>query len=199
MPFWTHTPASYSGFAKLLHWLSAVGVFGLFALGFWMVTLDYYHPWYQTGPEWHISLGVLLAVIVVVRLVYRLASGGPGAIPSQAGARWQQMVAHVVHGALYALLIAIFLSGYFVVTAEGDPVPVFNWFELPPLGLAQEISADTAGWVHEISAYVLMGLVVVHALAAIKHHFLDRDGTLMRMISKSDFPAPEPDSSPNER
>ena len=176
-------PGHYSGLARLFHWVTAVLVFALFALGYWMMTLGYYDPWYQRGPYWHISVGSLLAIWVVLRLLYRMLGNHPRPLPTHA--RWETRVAHVTHWALYALLMLIFFSGFLVVTEGGDPVPVFDWFHLPALPVDLGLSMDQAGNIHEWAAYVLMSLVALHIGGALKHHWLDKDATLVRMIRGS--------------
>jgi len=91
-----------------------------------------------------------------------------------------------MHLALYVLLFAIMLSGYLISTADSRGIDVFEWFEVPGFGSLFENQEDIAGLFHQYAAYSLIGLVILHAAAAIKHHFIDKDNTLKRMIRKTE-------------
>lgn len=163
--------------AILLHWITAVVVLGLFAVGWWMVELNYYSEWYRIAPHWHKSTGLLLAGVVVLRLIWKLANAKPKAL----GQPWEQKAASVAHALLYILMLAIFCSGYLISTADGRGIDIFDWVTVPSMGQLFEDQEDIAGLVHEYLAYGLIGLVLLHALAALKHHFVDKDETLRRM------------------
>ncbi len=177
---WKNTKTDYGWLSKSIHGLSILVVFGLFALGLWMQGFDYYHTWYRTAPYLHKSIGILLFVLTVARLIWVMSHPKPLAIAGSP--RWEQRVAHIVHTALYLLLFAIMLSGYLISTADGRGIAVFNWIEIPALPWALQGQEDIAGDIHKILAFSLMGLVVLHALAALKHHFISRDRTLRRMF-----------------
>jgi len=83
---------------------------------------------------------------------------------------------------LYLLLLAIVLSGYLISTAKGQGISVFGWFELPALITDLPQQADIAGKAHYWLAMILLGCIALHALGALKHHFIDRDSTLRRML-----------------
>jgi len=88
----------------------------------------------------------------------------------------------LAHSAIYLLLLLIMFSGYLISTADSRGIWVFEWFELPGFGSFIDDQADIAGLVHQYAAYSLIVLVVVHALGALKHHFIDKDSTLLRMV-----------------
>lgn len=183
MAFWRSDERQYSGFAKLLHWLSALTVVGMFALGLWMMELSYYDPWYRTAPDIHKSIGIALVLVTLIRLVYRFAVPYPGALPGHSA--MVRLAAKLVHGAIYLLLLVMFVSGYLITTAQGDALVVFGgYLELPSLISGIDNLEDKAGEIHEIAAFTLIGLAVLHAVAALKHHFIDRDDTLLRMIRR---------------
>lgn len=170
--------SGYNGLAIVFHWLSAITVIGLFAVGWWMVELSYYDPWYKQGPFLHKSVGIVLALVTVLRLGWRVMSESPAPIGSKIerqGAKW-------VHRLLYLLLAAIFISGYLISTADGRAISVFDLLSVPALGELFANQEDIAGDLHRWLAYGLMGLVAAHALAALKHHFINRDATLVRML-----------------
>ena len=78
------------------------------------------------------------------------------------------------------------VSGYLISTADGRPIAVFDWFEVPALITSIPDQADVAGLIHEYLAWALLIFSAVHALAALKHHFIDRDPTLKRMFGRAD-------------
>ena len=92
-------------------------------------------------------------------------------------------MAHLVHMVLYLVPVVLVISGFLISTADGRGIDVFNWFEVPALLPASKGMEDTAGLIHEFVAYGLGAVVVLHAAAALKHHFINRDRTLVRMIN----------------
>ncbi|PAU88241.1 cytochrome B [Pseudomonas sp. WN033] len=174
----THT--RYGLVTVLLHWGVAVTVIGLAILGLWMTDLSYYSPYYRSAPFWHKSTGIALAAVLVLRLLWRWINPKPAHLPNHA--RWEVRLASAVHGLLYMLLFLIVISGYLISTARGQGISVFGWFELPALVSGLPRQEDRAGDLHFWSAMLLLGLVALHALGALKHHFIDRDDTLRRML-----------------
>ena len=172
----------YGYVAVVLHWLSAAVLLGLFGLGLWMVGLDYYHPWYHQSPWWHRSFGVLVAVLMLLRLMFRCCDQQPKTLLSIS--RFEQVSATVTHLALYLVVFAVVISGYLMSTADGQAVTVFNWFELPALNNRINNQEDIAGDIHQYLAWVMMVLACLHALAAVKHHFVDKDRTLLKMLGR---------------
>lgn len=175
-----NTKLNYGLIAIACHWLSAVVVIGLFAVGVWMVELTYYSPWYKTAPHWHKSVGILLLAVTLFRLVWRLVNPKPAS--DQNHQTWEKVSAQIAHGAIYLLLLVIMAAGILISTAEGRGIMVFDWFELPGLTPLIENQADIAGDIHQYAAYSLIALVLLHALGALKHHFIDKDSTLLKMI-----------------
>lgn len=168
---------------RIVHWLMAIGIIGLFALGFWMVDLTYYSEWYRIAPHWHQSIGFLLALMWVIRVLLIRMIGKPTPLASHTN--HEKLAAHFVHIALYVLMLGLFASGYLISTADGRAIPIFSWFELPGFGELFQEQADIAGAFHKYSAYGLIGLVVLHAAGALKHHFVDKDDTLKRMLRRA--------------
>ena len=177
---WKNTRTGYGLVAISLHWVVALTVIGLAILGLWMVDLSYYSPWYRSAPFWHKSIGLTLFAVMLFRLLWRWANPSPDHLPNHK--RWELSLAGAVHVLLYLLLFVIVISGYLISTATGQGISVFGWFEVPALitGLASQ--ADRAGAVHYWVAIGVLGLAALHALGALKHHFLDRDDTLRRML-----------------
>lgn len=174
-----NTQQGYGWVAILFHWLVALSVFGLFGLGLYMVELSYYDAWYKGSLDLHKSIGVLLAITVLLRFAWRQFNPVPKGL---SGKTWENHAAHYAHLALYALMAALFVSGYLISTADGRSIPVFGWFEIPAT-LTGKNQEDLAGDIHEWLAWSLIALVGLHSLAALKHHFINRDDTLRRMLS----------------
>lgn len=180
---WRNTSSQYGHLSVLLHWLMALAVYGMFALGLWMVTLGYYDVWYHRAPELHKSIGIVIFVFLLLRVIWRFVSPPPPPLSSYS--RLTRISAVAAHILLYALLFAILLSGYLISTAEGKPISVFGLVEIPALFSGAGEQADTAGDIHLWLAWSVVLLSVLHALAAFKHHFIDKDVTLKRMLGKS--------------
>lgn len=170
---------SYGWFSIGLHWLSAVIVIGMFALGLWMVELEYYSQWYKSAPFYHKSIGVLLVILTLLRLGWRFSQVSPQKIVKG----WENIAAQFTHIVLYILIFGMFFSGYLISTADDREIAVFNWFTLPSSGKLFAQQEDLAGQFHEWIAYSLIGLASVHALGALKHHFIDNNQILSRMLN----------------
>jgi cytochrome b561 len=172
---------NYNLIARLVHWFSAVVIIGMFIVGLWMVDLSYYSEWYQRAPHWHKSVGLLLAFLTLFRLGWKVFTPSPDII----GSNRERLAATTAHISMYLILLTIFISGYLISTEDGRSIDIFTWFELPGMGALFENQADIAGEIHFYLAWTLMVLVVVHLAAALKHHFLDRDDTLRKMLGVS--------------
>lgn len=143
-----------------------------------MVQLDYYSDWYRIGPNIHKSVGVLLLVLTLARLAWRIGNTSPKLL----GKKLENLVAHLAHGLLYGLLITVMVSGFLISTEDGSAISVFGWFSIPAIIYDVPGQAYVAGKVHEYAAWSLVILAVLHALAAIKHHLINKDRTLKRML-----------------
>ncbi len=172
----------YGAVSVLLHWLVALAVFGLFGLGLWMTGLTYYDAWYTRAPWLHKGIGVTLLAVVILRLAWRLVSPPPP--PPATHAPWERRGAALAHGLLYLLLLTVMATGYLISTADGRPLEVLGLFTIPALVTGIERQEDVAGSVHLVLASTLVGLAALHALAALKHHFIDADRTLLRMLGR---------------
>ena len=177
-----HLKDSRTGFGWVsiaFHWVSALVIVFLFGLGVYMRSLGYYDPWYHKGPALHISVGLLFAGLMLVRLTWRASNPLPADLDSN---RLQNLAAKLMKWAFYLLILVVLASGYMITTAEGEAADVFGWFAIPPFA---EFSADTVDFVgamHKYLAWTIIGLAIVHSLAALYHHFVKRDRTLVRML-----------------
>ncbi|PID42331.1 MAG: cytochrome B [Proteobacteria bacterium] len=169
---------SYGWVAIILHWLMAIGVFFLFGLGLYMVELTYYDSWYRGAIELHKSLGVVMALAWMVRVIWRWFNANP----EMAGSRLEKKAAHLVHVLLYLLMLFLMLTGYLISTADGRGIEVFSLIEIPAMPISVENQEDIAGDIHWAMAWLLISMVALHALAAIQHQVIKKDGTLLKMI-----------------
>jgi cytochrome b561 len=159
----------------------ALAIPAMFVLGLWMRSLDYYSPYYKSAPDFHKSIGLVLLVLLVFRFIWRQFNVEPD---SSHLSPFERFASIVVHLGLYGLLLALFVSGYLISTADGRPIEIFGVISVPAT-LQLPHQEDIAGEVHKWLAYVVIGLSAAHALAALKHHFINRDRTLGRMWSGS--------------
>jgi cytochrome b561 len=180
---WRNSDSTYGLVSIVLHWLVALAVFGLFGLGLWMVGLDYYRGWYRTAPDLHKSVGLVLFAVMLGRLAWRFVSPPPSA-PASHGPT-TRLASKVGHAFLYFALFALMLSGYLISTADDRGIAVFGLFEVPATLTSIPDQADVAGVIHEYLAWALVIFAGLHALAALKHHFIDRDATLVRMFGRT--------------
>jgi cytochrome b561 len=179
---WRNTDDGYGWVAVVLHWLVAVVVVGLFALGLWMVELTYYDPWYRRATDLHKGVGILLFLVMLARLGWRLANPRPA--PESTHSRLERVTSAITHVLLYVLLFAVMTAGYLISTADGRAIDVFGLFSVPASIAGLPGQADIAGNVHLALAIALIVLAGIHSLAALKHHFIDRDRTLSRMLGR---------------
>lgn len=177
-----NSSSRYGWVSIFLHWSVALAVIGLFASGLWMVGLDYYSTWRKDAPELHKSVGLVLLAVMVLRVLWRFISPPPPALESYG--RMTRMGAKLGHSFLYLALFTVMIAGYLISTADGAGIPVFGLFEVPALVSGLPDQADTAGLVHFYLAWALVIFSGLHALAALKHHFIDRDATLARMLGR---------------
>ena len=178
-----NTKSSFGIISKLLHWLMAVLLIALFAVGLYMTGLDYYDPLYHSLPWWHKSVGLLTIMLLLLRIIWKLINTEPEALATHK--QWEVFLAKLIQRLFYFLILLIGISGYLISTAKGKGIEFFNFFEIPALTAAlEEGRADLIGDTHEMLAISLIVLAVLHAVAALKHHFIDKDETLKRMINK---------------
>jgi cytochrome b561 len=169
----------YGIVSRLIHWSMAAAVVGLFALGWWMVQLDYYSAYYHSAPDLHRSAGIAFFIVLLVRIVWRLMNVKPTAAELTP---IERASANIVHFSFYPLLLALMLSGYFISTPDGKPIDVFGLFSVPSL-IQQKGLSDSAGLAHRVLAYVVMAFAAVHTIAALKHYFAGDRAVLQRMWS----------------
>jgi cytochrome b561 len=173
----------YSLPAIALHWLIAILVIGGFVLGLVMTDIPGLTPAKLRYYSWHKWAGVTVLALAALRLLWRLGHHPP-ALPASTPA-WQRDAARWGHGLLYLLLFAVPVSGYAFTLAAGVPVVYLGLVPLPVLFDADPALKPLLRAVHYWLDMTLAAVVLLHIAAALKHHFVDRDGLLARM---SPFP-----------
>lgn len=173
----------YDTFAIALHWVLAVALAGIFAVGLYMADLPF-SPLRLKLYNWHKWAGVTILTLSALRLLWRLTHTPPALPPAmvQAMPNWQVRAYHATHVALYALFFIVPLIGWAYSSAAGFPVVAFGVLPLPDFVPADKALAALIKPLHGFSAYALAALVVLHVAAALKHHLVDNDGLLRRML-----------------
>ena len=162
-----------------LHWVVVALVLAMAWLGLTMGGLP-------NGPDkvatyaLHKSIGISILAVVLLRLAWRLYAGAPEALAGTP--RWQRCAANLTHWALYALLLAMPLSGWLLNSAAGFPLRWFGIANLPAISGRDPALRGIAESLHEWLFWAMATLVVLHAAAAFHHHLFLRDDTLRRML-----------------
>jgi len=169
---------SYGWVSIVMHWVMALFIFAMFALGIWMRSLGYYDSWYHAAPELHKSVGMILLLLLIFRWLWRLSNVRPALM----GEAWEKVVALSVHRLHYILLFALMVTGYLIPTAEGVGIEVFGFFTVPSFFVFDKETTDLIGVMHRYLAWLAIALACLHAAAALKHHIIDKDHTLRRML-----------------
>jgi len=169
----------YTPTAIFIHWLMALLLIGLFSVGLYMSDLPL-SPQKLKIYSWHKWAGVTAFVLVLVRLAWR-AGHPPPALPA-AMPNWQKTAAHGLHHLLYLLMIAIPLSGWLMSSAKGFQTVYFGILPLPDLLQKDKELGELLESMHTALNFTLAALVLAHIGAAVKHHLLDRDDVLARML-----------------
>jgi cytochrome b561 len=169
----------YTRTAIQLHWLVAGLIACAFAVGWLMMPLSV-SPFRLRLVNWHKWIGISVLLLAVLRILWRLTHSAPELLPMP---RWQRQLARGLHGTLYVLLFAMPISGWLSSNAAGYPIVYFGLIRLPTLvGKDKGLSQALHGLHHQIGWLLLLSFGL-HLLAIVKHHFIDGDATLSRMLS----------------
>lgn len=170
----------YSGFAMLLHWTIAILV-----IVNWQATVAAEAAPTRAAKSTimgnHFAFGVVIFALVALRLIWRQVSPPPPMSNAHAG--WERALAKIVHFSFYALLLVMPIAGWVALSSFGEPISVFGLFSLPvlPVGI-DKARGEAIFELHGAAGITLLALAALHGLAALKHQFLDKDGTLFRML-----------------
>ncbi len=171
----------YHGFSKLIHWMTALIILGLLPLGFYMTLMDFSET-KLTLYGLHKSFGLLVLVLAFVRVFSWVIVRKPAHLDSHA--LWERIAAKIAHFILYLSLFLMPVSGWVMSSAGDFPIAFFG-IPVPHVMEKSEEIFKLSRQVHEFSSYTLIAVIGMHVLGALKHHFVDRDTTLRRMIRMS--------------
>ena len=174
-----NTNAEWGAVSKLLHWLMAVGVIAAAAIALISEDLSSSRQRYE-WMVYHKSIGLTLLGLLLLRLAWRLSNPTP-AMPAGLPV-WQHWAAKFSHGLLYLLLLWMPITGWLAHSASGLPLKWFGLYRVPGLIEKDSGAKHLAEDLHGIGAWVLAVLFALHVAAALKHHFIDRDNVLRRML-----------------
>lgn len=172
-------PPTYTRPAVVFHWIIFVLLVIGWSLGSYMSDLPF-SPQKLRYVSWHKWLGVTIFLIAAGRLAWRLTHGVPP-MPSTVP-RWQQRAAVVVHALLYIHIIAIPITGWLFSSAAGVPTVYLGLVQLPDVLERSKNLADVLRSIHGLLNWSLLVIVIGHTGFALKHHFVDRDDVLRRML-----------------
>ncbi|MCY7388365.1 MAG: cytochrome b [Burkholderiales bacterium] len=169
----------YSGVAKGLHWL--IGLMILVSLGVGLYKVDLkLSPAKLQLYSWHKWAGVTIFALVLVRCLWRITHTPPP-LPSDMP-QWQRFIAETTHYILYGLMITIPLTGWLMSSAKGFQTVYFGVLPIPDLLGKNKELGETLNLVHKYLNYTMIAIISAHVGAALKHHFIDKDDILRRML-----------------
>jgi cytochrome b561 len=176
-------PARYPPLSKLLHWLVAICVLVTIPVAI-VMTRAPEGPMQDRLFVLHKSIGILIFVLMLLRLINRMMVGAPA--PEPGIAPWQKAVSSAVHGLLYVLLLGMPLVAWVGMSYFGGTTPFFGLFDLPPLPTGKNEALSHQIFVaHRWAGYLAALLAAMHIGAALQHHFINRDQVLRRMLPRA--------------
>ncbi|MBB4632443.1 cytochrome b [Sphingosinicella soli] len=173
------TGARYGRATIALHWVMLLLLAAVFATIEMRVLFERGSETREFVKALHFMLGLSVLIFVALRIAARVVGGTPAISPRPPF--WQTAAAHAVHGALYLFMIAMPIAGWVILSAAGEPIPFFG-MELPPIVLPNEALSEQVEEIHETAGEVAYYVIGLHAAAALFHHYVMRDDTLLRML-----------------
>ncbi len=175
---WRNTGERYGAVARVLHWTIAVLIISTLFIG--LILDDVSGPEKFTLFRWHKSFGITVLALATIRIFWRFSNIHPAKLPTHAA--WEKFLASVTHFLLYFAMIAMPMSGWLMSSAKGVKVSVYGLFTLPDLIAPNKPLGHLLNEFHVYTGWTLIALISLHALGAVKHHFLDKDETMRRML-----------------
>ena len=173
--------AAYTRTSRGLHWLMAILIMGMFILGWYMMSIED-----DQGSDWyfmlHKSIGIVVLLLACLRLLWRFGNQ-PGLLPQQLP-QWQIRASKISHWLLYGSMIAMPLAGLMGALLSDDGIAFFG-YQLPKIGAANHGLSELFLSMHSVIAWVLVGLISLHFLAAMKHLLVNKDSVFQRMWVQS--------------
>jgi len=175
-----NTTNDYGVIAKLFHWSMALMMMGLLLAGVYMVGLEN-SPFKFQVYGLHKSFGIIVLAMVIGRIIWKHINTKPASLNTHQ--KWEKALSKITHVLLYLGMIGMPLTGWLMSSAGGYPVKVFG-FALPSLIEKNPEIGKFMNQSHMIFGYMIIIAIILHAMGAFKHHFIDRDNTLKRMTAK---------------
>jgi cytochrome b561 len=172
-----NTSQQWGWLSKVLHWLTALIIFLQIPLGFYAESLRL-SPLKMDMFVWHKSLGMLVFLLLVIRLLWRIKGTIPQSL-SASGA--QKCISQAAHWLLYGLMAVLPISGWIISSAANIPIKLFWLIPLPAIVGPDESLKSVAAELHHLSVLVLVAVLILHIGAALRHHLLMQDNTMRRM------------------
>ncbi len=181
-----NTDTSYGSLHRALHWIMAIMILGMIAGGIYIHGLSADNP--AEAPTKlalgaiHKATGMVILLLVALRVLWVYSGPRPGLQDSVP--RWQRIAAKALHHTFYLLMAAIPISGYVMTSYAQKPISIYGLFELPMLFDEKNMKmAKEVFEIHELLALTLLALIGAHVAIALKHHFIDKDTILRRMLT----------------
>ena len=162
-----------------LHWLIAITIIGMVAFGLYIADLPR-GDWKSELIGIHKLIGFTVILVALPRILWRWGNGWPVHVGDHAS--WEKTLAKFAQWFLIIATIAMPVSGMMFSLGLGYPVPVLGLFEIGPLPQKIPILANIGGIIHEYTGKSLIAVISLHIAGALKHHLIDKDGTLRRML-----------------
>lgn len=172
---------NYGLVSRANHWLSAFIFIGLLAIGLYMTGLEKGDD-RQALYALHKSMGIALFGLMLLRLVWLKLSANPEQLSKN---KFEHILGHAVKGILYLAMLGMPISGWIMSNSGGHEVAFFNMFVLPNIMGEHELIHEISEFIHSAFGYLLIVIVILHIAGALKHHFVYKDATLLRMIGKN--------------
>lgn len=174
-----NTSDSYGSIAKSFHWIVGLMMIGLIIAGLIMTRME------AGALKWdiyglHKATGILVLALVFMRAIWRARNVQPDSHPNHQ--KWEKHLAHSAHIGLYIMMIGMPLTGWAMSSAGGHPISLYGLFTVPPLLDKTPDLAKIFNLVHEYMGYAMIAIILLHIAGALKHHVIDKDSTLRRML-----------------
>jgi len=173
-----NTENSYGLISRANHWLSAILFIGLIALGLYMSDLEKSPAKFELY-DLHKSLGIIVFTLIILRLIWLKISPNPEQLSKN---KFEHILGHAVKGILYLALIMMPLSGWIMSNSGGHDVAFFNLFTLPNFVGENDTIHEISETFHGLAGKIMIAVILLHFAGALKHHFVYKDSTLLRML-----------------
>lgn len=174
-----NSPERYGIVARSFHWILAILMISIAVAGIIMVGMEASPQKFQIY-DLHKALGIIVLTLAIARIAWKFMNVQPMEIVTHK--RWEKILSKIVHTFFYVAMVGMPMSGWAMSSAAGYPVSMFGLFDLPNLFPENKEILDEIKLVHKFFGYSLLAIIGLHMAGALKHHFIDKDATLRRML-----------------